>query len=76
MKNKSINLDLLEKVVELANNKSDGHFTLMKFTTNWRVMLGTLDGNNVVEHREQIENTFVGVTADVAISALLEHYGI
>jgi len=29
--------ELLKALVEMADIKSDGHLTVMKFTTNWRV---------------------------------------
>jgi hypothetical protein len=32
---------LLEKVCKLAEQNHDGHVTLMKFTTGWKVMFGT-----------------------------------
>lgn len=33
----------LEKLMQVADEKHDGHFMLMKFTTNWRCCLGTVD---------------------------------
>jgi hypothetical protein len=41
---------------------SDGHFTVMKFTTNWRVMFGT-PGD-----RFDIEDAYVGRTFTEAAS--------
>ena len=35
----------LEKVIDIAKEEYDGHFTLMRFTTNWRFIFGTL-GND------------------------------
>lgn len=32
----------LEKVIDIAKEEYDGHFTLMRFTTNWRFIFGTL----------------------------------
>lgn len=32
----------LEKLVQIANERYDGHFTLMKFTNNWRCCFGTI----------------------------------
>lgn len=29
--------ELFKALVEMADNKFDGHLTVMKFTTNWRV---------------------------------------
>lgn len=34
---------LLEMVEDLACEKSDGHFTLMRFTTGWKAMFQTPD---------------------------------
>lgn len=31
--------ELFEKLTEAANKHRDGHFTVMKFTTNWRVRI-------------------------------------
>lgn len=33
----------MDKLIDIANDKYDGHFTLMKFTTNWRCCFGTVD---------------------------------
>lgn len=33
---------MLEQLIEIANREYDGHFTIFKFTTNYRVCLGTL----------------------------------
>lgn len=33
--------ELLLKLTELANTQADGHYTIAKFTTNYRVLLGT-----------------------------------
>lgn len=35
----------LEKVIDVAKEEYGGHFTLMRFTTNWRFIFGTL-GND------------------------------
>jgi len=35
------NKKLWDMCVNLANEKHDGHFTVMKFTTNWRACFGT-----------------------------------
>ena len=34
-------MESLDKLIQLAKEKYDGHFTLMKFTTNWRCCFGT-----------------------------------
>ena len=33
----------LQKLIDIANKEYDGHFTLMKFTTNWGCCFGTLN---------------------------------
>ncbi len=33
----------LQKLIDIANREYDGHFTLMKFTTDWGCCFGTLD---------------------------------
>ncbi|MCB2294806.1 hypothetical protein LGK95_15000 [Clostridium algoriphilum] len=32
----------MENLISIANARYDGHFTLMKFTTNWRCCFGTI----------------------------------
>lgn len=51
-----------------ANKFSDGHFTLMKFTTNWRCCFRTIN------LREEIENMPSGKKASDAIfNAIVSH---
>lgn len=33
-------IELLEKCEHIANQKYDGHFTIMRFTTNWKFCFG------------------------------------
>ena len=33
--------ELLKRLVDIANERFDGHVTIMKFSTNWRVGFGT-----------------------------------
>lgn len=42
----------MDKVIEIANKKYDGHFTLMKFTTNWRFIFGTIDNREEIKYME------------------------
>ena len=37
-----IDAELFVELTRIANEQFDGHFTGMKFTTNWRVCFGTL----------------------------------
>lgn len=55
-----INAELLSRLIQIANEKFDGHFTILKFTGNWRVCFGTadtavLDGN---VHHMPVGKTF------------------
>lgn len=34
-------MELFGKLAEIANLYHDGHMTIFKFTTNWRIMFGT-----------------------------------
>lgn len=36
----ALRLELLKQAEEIAKEKYDGHFTLMRFTTNWRFCFG------------------------------------
>lgn len=55
-------MDSLQNVEEFATKHSDGHFTLMRFTTNWRA------GFFTPSSREDIERMQIGATAHEAIS--------
>jgi hypothetical protein len=71
----TINPDTFIKFAALAENEADGHFTIMKFTTNWRVMLGTvpdLGGEETIRHH--IQSMFVGATVDEAMQKLMDEY--
>ncbi len=61
-------MTLLELATEIANKKYDGHFTLMKFTTNWRFCFGTVDyDGDVFVYRDNISRMAVGETLDDSI---------
>ncbi len=51
-------LDLLEELVREANDRTDGHLTIMKFTTNWRVMFGTPTEREDIEDHATIGHSF------------------
>lgn len=38
-------MDKLQELINIANKEYDGHFTLMKFTGDWRCCFGTIDNN-------------------------------
>jgi hypothetical protein len=50
----------------VANERHDGHFTIMKFKTNWRIAFRT------PTDREEIEGMSVGETFDEAARAAIE----
>lgn len=36
-------MDKLQELINIANKEYDGHFTLMKFTCDWRCCFGTIN---------------------------------
>lgn len=60
-------MNYMNELIEKANEQYDGHFTLMKFTTNWRCCFGT------VQEREDIELMASGKTMDEAIKNCLDN---
>ncbi|NCB67117.1 MAG: hypothetical protein EOM48_13260, partial [Bacilli bacterium] len=42
----------LNKVIEIADKEFDGHFTLMKFTSNWRLTFGTVEDRDMISLAE------------------------
>ena len=55
----------VRRAIRVAKKRHDGHFAIMRFTTNWRVMFGTPYG------RDDIDQAFAGLTfADAAGAAL------
>lgn len=59
---------LIFKLMELiANKRYDGHYTIMKFTTNYRFCFGTLYIKNDIEYRVAISLMAKGETLDEAI---------
>jgi hypothetical protein len=57
--------ELFDLIQSIANIAHDGHFTVMKFTTNWRVGFGTTDS------RDDIDRMAVGSTFEEAALSLL-----
>ena len=41
--------ELLKRLVDIANERFDGHLTIMKFSTNWRVGFGTPWRNTAIK---------------------------
>jgi hypothetical protein len=62
---------LMDSLIQLANEKSDGHMTIMKFTTNWRVSLGTPSEADGL--REDIDQMPVGKSFAEAARKVLTH---
>lgn len=63
--------ELLLQLIERAN-QSNGHFTIMKFTTNWRGAMGTIDSLGSIQGMipgktfEQVVETLVDPMFDAA----------
>lgn len=58
---------LLSQVEAYANEHYDGHFTLMKFTGNWRACYGTSNS------RDEIQQMRAGKTMEEALNNLLDN---
>lgn len=56
----------MNQVIKIANEEFDGHFTLMKFTTNWRLTFGT------VENREDINASECAETLDEVLDKAIK----
>lgn len=57
---------VLEVLIEIAERDYDGHFSLLKFTTNWRCCFGT------VSEYWHIEQMAVGKTMEEAIQRCID----
>lgn len=57
---------VLEQLIEIANRDFDGHFTLLKFTTNWRCCFGT------VSDYDYVQQMAAGKTMEEAIQRCIE----
>ena len=44
-------MDKLQDLINIANKEYDGHFTLMKFTTDWGCCFGTLDDTRMTSYK-------------------------
>lgn len=40
----------LQELIDIANKDYDGHFSLMKFTTDWACCFGTVDNVMINSH--------------------------
>ena len=57
-------------IVFMANKFYDGHYTIFKFTTNYKVMFGT--PNNVQEELDKIEGS--KTLNEALLKAIRGHY--
>lgn len=68
----------LQELINIANEEYDGHFTLMKFTTDWGCCFGTLDNTHMTSYRmshgksmdEAIENCIRNMTDNRCINRM------
>lgn len=60
-------VDKLQELTEIADKEYDGHFTLMKFTGDWRCCFGTID--------DRMKSYYMayGKTMDEAISSCIKN---
>ena len=60
-------LELFTRLVETADKSHDGHLTVMKFTTNWRVGFVTPDDRDVMESLTCLSGTHFAEAARKAL---------
>lgn len=60
---------LLKILIDIANERHDGHLTVMKFTTNWRVSFSTPTTLNEVKAM-WVADTF----EEVAVAAIASQF--
>lgn len=58
----SDDFEMMQNLIVIANRDYDGHLTVLKFTTNWRV------GFVTPTNRDDIKELHVGATFDEAAS--------
>jgi len=63
---------LIEKAELLAKEKTDGHLSILKFTTGYKVFLGT-PNLDIGENREKISKMKSFTTLEDALKHLLEN---
>lgn len=62
----------LKELKELAEMVSGGHYTILSFTGNYRVALGTMSPQGYYDYRLQIDDMPSGKTLDEAIDNCLK----
>ena len=65
-------INYLDMFKVIADKQFDGHYTIMKFTTNYRVAFGTLHANDYDELREVIQEMAEGKTLEEACKKCVE----
>lgn len=60
---------MLELLKKIADEKHDGHFTVMKFTSNWRVSFGYTPND-----RDMINEMPEGKTFEEAVINAIKRY--
>ena len=65
-------MNKLNELKELAEKVSGGHYTILKFTKNYRVALGTLSPDCYFDYKLQIDDMPSGETLDEAIDNCLK----
>ena len=65
-----IPLDLLQSAVDFANQEYDGHLTIMKFTTGWKILFGTPTMDN--DQRVMLDDLPSKMTLAEAIGVINE----
>ena len=68
---RSLDLNTLIQIVEeLAKNEADGHVSMLKFTTGWKVFFGT-PNLDIGEEREQVAKLQTFETLSQALEHLI-----
>ena len=65
-------MNKLNELKRVAEQVSGGHYTILKFTKNYRVALGTMSPQNYFDYRLQIDDMPSGKTLDEAIDNCLK----
>ena len=66
---------MIRTIVNFANEHSDGHFTIMKFTTNWKIAFETItSGHGITEMAtgDTLKDAFYKAKDRIEREALLE----
>ena len=63
----------LRKLLKKADDKHDGHVTLMRFTTGWKVVFGTPNLDGYESYRKYILSLPAFMTLHQAINHAMKH---